>query len=472
MNIRHLLAMVGLAAVCGCAFANDSDLDTTFGTNGVARAGITDDSGGVSACNPVFQADGKILLCGSRLNNGGTVKDFFVARFTADGQLDPSFSFDGRVTIDFDAGAGFDTATSLAVQADGKIVVVGSTAADLGANHDDFAIARLNSDGTLDTSFGGGTGKKIVAFNLNAGEGNDDASDVAIQADGKIVVVGAVATATHGRDFGVLRLLSDGTPDPAFNLSGKVNYGFDLGGSFDDIPTRVAIDSSGRIVVSGSATSTPGVNNTDFAIMRLMPNGQLDANFDADGRATVAFDIGMSASDGAYGLALQADGKILLSGNVDVSPTASANPDIGIVRLQPDGSLDSAFGIGGKTLATFDLVPDGTDYGLAITQQPDGRIVIAGASLYTMGEGNLIGTAVRLLADGSPDDSFGVLGKRTYNFGLTDPGSQAFLGVTARGTDLYVSGIAVVPGVTNPIDVFIARLRNDTIFENGFDSAP
>src|SRR5690606_2795814 len=96
--------------------------------------------------------------------------DFYVARFTADGELDTSFSFDGRTTVDFDGGD--DICTGLAVQPDGKIVIVGTSAPHLGSNGD-FAIARLNSDGTLDTAgFGNGSGKSVVAFDL--GGNNSD----------------------------------------------------------------------------------------------------------------------------------------------------------------------------------------------------------------------------------------------------------------------------------------------------------
>jgi uncharacterized delta-60 repeat protein len=467
---RTLISLALVAGTVGTAVADDSDLDPTFGTNGIALTGVTDASGGIAACRPIVQPDGKILICGTRVDNGGSGSDFFVARFTADGQPDLSFSFDGQVTIDFTGSGGADVAKSIALQSDGKIVVAGTISASGATSGNDFGVARLTSDGTLDTTFGAGTGKKIVSFDLVGGSSSDDAADMAIQADGKIVVAGTVATPDHGTDFGVVRLLSDGSPDASFNLTGKVTVGFDLLGStnMNDMASRVAIDSSGRIVISGSADKGPTGTDVDYAVARLLPNGTLDANFNADGRATVAFDVGVTASDTCYGLSLQTDGKILLSGNVDVSPSSTPNQDIGVARLQPDGSPDNTFGIDGKTLVTFDLIPNGIDFGLDIREQADGHVLVVGAAQYAL-PNSLYAAAVRLDSDGSLDAGFGTLGRRTYDFGLTTPSVQAFLGATMQGDDIIAAGIAYVPGGANATDNLVVRLRNDVIFANGFD---
>jgi uncharacterized delta-60 repeat protein len=464
--VRALIALAGIAGCVGNGFANDSDLDPTFGTGGIALTGLTDASGGVSGCHPIVQPDGKIVICGTRLTNGGSGSDFFVARFTADGQPDTDFSFDGQTTIDFDGGTGSDTAAAVALQSDGKIVVVGTTMQTGAAS--DVAIARLDSDGTLDTSFGAGTGKKVVAFDLPGSSNSDSGADVAIQADGRIVVAATVATATNGTDFGVVRLLADGTPDASFNLTGKVTFGFDLAGStnFNDVPSAIAVDAAGRIVIAGSADH--GTTGSDYAIARLLTGGQLDANFDADGRATVAFDVGASGNDICYAMTLQTDGKLVLSGIVDTGTSGTPNQDIGVVRLQPDGSPDQTFGFGGKTLVTFDLIPNGVDFGLDVIVQADGRIVVAGAAQYDP-TGLLYAAVARLDASGALDPTFGTLGRRTYDFGVTSPSNQAFLGAAMQGEDIIVSGIVIVAGSGNAVDNFVARLHNDVIFANGFD---
>lgn len=450
--------------------ADDSDPDPGFGVDGLALGGIDDNNGGITACRPLVQGDGKILMCGTRQSNPTSGADFFVVRYTADGQPDPDFSFDGSVTIDFTGVDGVDTAKAIALQADGRIVVVGTARTDAFSRSEDFAIARLEPDGTLDATFGAGSGKKIIPFDLDNGTGSDDVADVAVQADGRIVIAGTVKTAANGRDFGVLRLLGDGTPDPAFNLTGKVTVGFDLaaGSSHDDVAYRVLIDPAQRILVAGSANNGADALATDFAVARLLANGQRDANFSADGRTTIAFDLGTTGSDIAYGLALSDDAKILLCGNVDVSPSAVANIDIGVARLLGDGSPDAGFGLSGKTLVTFDLTANAADFGLGIVALPGGRAVVVGAAQYD--PTHLRAAAARLRGDGSGDPDFGAFGKRTYSFQQTTPDTQAFLGVTRAGSDLLIGGVIQVQGAGgNPYDSLVVRLRSDRVFADGFD---
>jgi uncharacterized delta-60 repeat protein len=277
------------------ACAANGDLDSSFGANGLALS----DSGnfqisGDAGTPTLVQPDGKILTCTSVVTGGSSGRDMYVARFTASGHLDPDFSFDGHVTIDFDGGAGSDYCSALALQPDGKIVVVGTTSKN---NSADFAVARLKDDGTLDNMFGeaagGGlrTGKTTIDFQRGGGD-SDSATSVAIQKDGQIVVAGYAATASGGRDFAVVRLNGDGSRDSSFTLTGKVTLGFNLPGSTskDDVATSVKVDSAGRVVLGGSANKIGG--NNDFAIARLLSTGLPDDDFDADGLATVAFDLG------------------------------------------------------------------------------------------------------------------------------------------------------------------------------------
>jgi uncharacterized delta-60 repeat protein len=467
--MRILLVLALALGANLSARAADGVLDTTFGTGGIAFTGLTDALGN-GAYGPIIQPDGKILICDTRTADGTSGHDFFVARFTAAGTLDTSFSFDGKVTIDFDGGTGADYCTAIALQTDGKIVVAGYTYGASGNN--DFAVARLNSDGTLDTTgFGAGTGKTTVAFDLG-GTNTDQATAIAIQPDGKIVIAGTVQTASNGTDFGVVRLNTDGTRDSSFNLTGKVTVGFDLAGSTtkNDVVTSVAIDAAGNIVLGGSADK--GTTNNDFAVARLLPNGQLDANFDADGRATVAFDlggVGGSNDDEALGMTIQRDGNIVLVGASDTSSTSTPNYDVSVARLRPDGSLDSGFGIGGKTLVSFDLIPNGTDVAVGVAEQDNGKLVLVGFSLYSSTPYAVKATAVRLNANATLDNQFGMLGKEIFDFGLTSPSSQVLRGVAFQGTQIIASGGAVVPGGTGAIDDFVIRLQNDLIFADGFE---
>lgn len=460
-----MLAVALLTA--GGAAANDADLDPTFGTGGVAFTGLTD-AGGNGAYGPVIQPDGKILVCDARTGDVGSGVDFMVARFTADGTLDPAFNFNGLVTVDF--GGGTDNCTGIALQADGRIVVVGHTTSAT-THGTEFAVARLKADGTLDTSFGAGTGKVVAGFDLGTGN-NDDANAVAIQADGRIVVAGTVDTAAGDTDFAALRLLPDGTRDATFNLTGKVSFGFDFPGStHKDIATSMAIDSAGRIVLGGIADhgAAPTQSN-DFALARLLPNGQLDPDFDADGRATIAFNLGASGEDQMTALTIQADGRIVTAGTVDTS-SGQPNLDMAVARVLPNGSLDTGFGIGGKTLVPFDLVANGADVTRAVAQQADGKLLLGG---YAVGESSplpvLLAVMVRLNPDGGLDEEFGNFGKQTYDFALYVPTGQLLSGIAIQGSRIIAAGATrVVNGADIGIDDFVLRLGGDRIFADGFD---
>jgi uncharacterized delta-60 repeat protein len=358
--------------------------------------------------------------------------------------------------------------TGLALQADGKIVVSGTTT-NGSTGGADFAIARIDADGSLDTTFGAGTGKTTVAFDLDGGTGNDTASAVALQPDGKIVVAGTAQTPT-GSVFAITRLLPDGTRDSAFNLNGKVTLGFGISGAAAeaDGASGIAIDDSGRIVVSGTAGYSDGTNAiSEFAVARLLANGSTDANFHANGHTTIAFDPGNGISSAtALGLLLQRDGRILVTGGANSSTSATPNLDVAIAGLQPDGSMDSGFGFGGRTQIAFDLTANGTDVGFGATEQPNGRLLVAGASIGTAPLE--AATLVRLNLDGTLDAGFGTFGKRTYDFSTGSPHEQAFLGVGLQGTQIIVSGLFFAGG-SNAVDNVVLRLTNDLIFADGFN---
>lgn len=470
--MRSLFALAAVFVMNLPAFGANGDLDIGFGTAGVARSGLVNATffnGSQLTIPPVVQGDGKILICSTQDSGGPSGTDFFVARFSANGALDSSFSFDGKVAIDFDAGAGSDYCTAIALQSDGKIVVSGSTSTGA-ANGSDFAVARLNSDGTLDASFGGGTGKTTIGFDLGSSN-NDTAYGLAIQPDGRIVVAGSADTTANGTDFAVVRLNSDGSRDTAFNLTGKVSVGFNLPGSTSkaDTATSVAIDAAGNIVLGGYANK--GANDNDFAAARLHPNGSLDANFDADGRATLAFDLGGaggSKQDAVFAMTIQRDGKIVLAGAADSSASATPNYDMAVARLLPDGSPDAGFGLGGKVLVSFDQTANGEDLVLAVAEQGNGKLMLGGGVFA--GTNAIDGAAVRLNANGSADGEFGVLGKHLFDLGLSTPGVQLFNGIAFQGTQIIVSGVTNIgPTANNQFDNVVVRLQNDLIFADRFE---
>ncbi|MET0229555.1 MAG: delta-60 repeat domain-containing protein [Rhodanobacteraceae bacterium] len=476
MKVVAVVTLASSIGISASAWASDGAIDTTFGASGIARVGLSDADDGPTRCRPVLQPDQKILVCGTRLDNGATGSDFYVARFNTDGTLDGAFGTGGVVTIDFDRGSGGDHAEGLALQPDGRVVVVGTTHG-AGLQSDDFAIARLDANGSLDATFAS-VGKTTVAFDLAGGVGNDDVHAVAIAPDGTIVVAGSAET-SGGHVVAVARLLGSGVGDMAFNSSGKVTFGYaQTANAGDDDAQGIAIDSEGRIVIAGtSCAGAPPMNTAQFGVARLLASGELDAAFNGVGYTTVAFDPGTGLSNAvAMNVALLADGGMLVSGYANTAPYgAVTNMDVAAARLAGDGTLDATFANGGRLLIPFDLQSDGFDAATDAIEQGDGRIVLVGTAL---GDSTQYAIAARVTRDGMLDPAFGTMGSQTYDLGLATPGTQAFTGVSLQGTDILAGGIAFIPpvGMPQPLDGFVVRLTSgtsqqstDSIFDASFD---
>jgi uncharacterized delta-60 repeat protein len=317
--------------------APHGSLDSSFDQDGrvitdVGGSGFYDEAYAVE-----LQPDGKIVVAGT--SKVGSENDFSLARYNPDGSLDTSFDSDGKLTTDF---GGHDEAHALALQPDGKIVVVGqgSTGTKL-----DFALARYNQSGSLDTTFDS-DGKVTTDF----GEDGENAWCVALQPDGKIVVAGQ-----FGAYLRMARYLSDGSLDTSFDGDGKVSF---LGVG---TARAIALLPNGKILLAGSVGG-------DFGLFRYNADGSLDTSFDTDG--WVGTDFGGNG-ERANAMAIQSDGKIVLAGK---TPTGFGGGDFALARYNPDGSLDTSFGAGGKL--TTDLGGYDEAYSLAI--QKDGKIVAVG----------------------------------------------------------------------------------------------
>lgn len=239
-----------------------------------------------------MQADGKIVAAGYSWN--GSNYDFALVRYHADGSLDSSFHGDGKLTTSF--GGSDDVATEMAIQADGKLVVVGYT--NIGGYYD-FAVARYNSDGSLDTTFDG-DGK----LTTSVGPEYDVAESAVIQPDGKIVAAGHSSIGTNN-DFALVRYTPDGTLDTSFDADGKLTTPI---GIAKDIAYSVALQADGKLVAAGYCSN--GTNN-DFAVVRYNSDGSLDDTFDFDGKFTTS--VG-PADDVVNSAAIRADGKIVVAG--------------------------------------------------------------------------------------------------------------------------------------------------------------
>jgi uncharacterized delta-60 repeat protein len=243
----------------------DGTTDPGFGTGGIVT---TDVLGAGDQANAVaVQPDGKIVVAGFA-TRAGIDGDFALVRYNADGSLDASFGANGVVTTDL--GTSGDDARAIVIQPDGRIVVAGTA-------DEDVALARYLPDGTLDSSFGHG-GSTITDF------GSEDvAGGVALTPAGEIVIAGFTLGAGINRDFLVARYDADGGLDTTFGDHGSVKT--DIGGG-DDFAENLAVDAQGRIVLVGRATSSTIL---DMALVRYHPDGTLDTGFDGDGILTADF---------------------------------------------------------------------------------------------------------------------------------------------------------------------------------------
>jgi uncharacterized delta-60 repeat protein len=339
--------------------------------------------------------DGRIIVAGYSQANQYTDpskdpdEDFALARYNPDRGLDTSYGTGGVVVTDF-GGDTDDTAHAAVSVGSRKIVVVGDSAGD-------FALAKYNDDGTLDTTFGVG-GKVTTSFDYSA-----TAQSVAVQSDWKIVVAGSTSAPGAGFEFAVVRYDKFGNLDTTFGSGGKVTIGFGSETGDPDSEDRaygVAIQDDGKIVLGGY--SQYDYTTTVFALARLNPDGSLDTNFDGDG--TLVTNFGSSVQV-ANAVAVDSDGKIIAAGYVDNSASGT-NRDFALARYHADGSLDTNFGTGGTVTTDFAL---SGDTGQTMALQPDGKVVVAGWS--SPGDTGTDFVAARYNSDGSLDPAFSADGR-------------------------------------------------------------
>ncbi len=244
-----------------------------------------------------------------------------------DGDLDSTFGSGGKVVTGFFGRS--NGANAIALQADGKMVVAGSALSALGPP--DFALARYNGDGSLDSAFGSG-GRVTTDF----GGRSDNASAVAIQPDGKILAGGGADLAGTQFDFALVRYNVDGSLDSTFGSGGKVTTDFNGG---LDAAAALALQTDGKIILAGFATT----GDPHMAMARYNSNGTLDSNFGSAGKVVTNIN---GTRDFANAVAIQSDGKIIAGGST-LTPLGSFVM-FGLARYNPDGSLDPAFGSGGR----------------------------------------------------------------------------------------------------------------------------
>ena len=373
------VALVAAVAAGPATRAASPELDPAFGDGGMTVVG-----GGTASLYPYDLArepDGSVVAVGYGYA-GNPYSDAAVLRLGSDGRPDPS----SPVRL-LNAG-GIDRGDAVTVQPDGKIVVAGYTSVG-----DNVAVWRLLPSGVPDPSFSGD------GFTSLDSGGNEEAFDVAVAADGRILLAGKTTSATGQRGMIVYRLTADGALDPTFDVDGAVRLGTSYG-----YATAVAVQSDGKVLVTGYDSSS-----TTLTVYRLTVTGALDATFDFDGIATVP-----STYPEGFALALQPGGGVLVAAHV----YNGVDYDVVIARLTPSGSVDASFG----SVSGVHVDLGGDEELTSLTLLPSGKI--AGAGSTDAGDDGLV---VVLGADGTPDAAFGPRGVRRVGVG-----SEELYGVTAQ----------------------------------------
>ncbi|MFQ5588357.1 MAG: delta-60 repeat domain-containing protein, partial [Nitrospiria bacterium] len=432
-------------------FDSNGALDATFGAGGkvITAAGAGDDHIHAVA----LQTDGKIVAGGFSFS--GTSVDFALARYNTDGSLDtntdadPGTHFDTDGTLTTAVGGGADEINAIAVQTDNKIITAGFTFGVNNIRNKDFALSRLNADGTLDTTFGT-SGKVTTAIGNADSLGHDVIHALALQTDGKIVAGGHTHNAATGDNFMLARYDTGGVLDPGFGTGGLVQTPINAN---DEEVNAILLQTDGKIIAAGTSFTNevaPASSHHDFTVARYNANGTLDAVFGTGGIVKTPIGLGSFADT----VRLQTDGKIVVAG----SSENAAGFDFAVVRYNTNGTLDTTFDADG--IVTTEI-STGHDFAKAVQIQGDGKIVVAGTTFPGGGPEQF--ALARYNSDGSLDTSFGVNGVATTSFAN---GGQAFALQIQSDGKILAGGFS--NSAQNSRDFTLARFLADGTLDTGF----
>ena len=328
---------------------NNGSIDTSFGVNGTVSYNATSpfhNNQGYYPRQMAIQTDNKIIIMG--LQQGNLYPNaYWVVRLLPDGALDTSFNGTGYLDLLF--GTQQDRGTCISLQPDGKILVGGTS----GNTAQYFTVARLNSNGTLDNSFGT-VGKVQTPF---AGE-ESFAQSIVVQTDGKILLGGYTVNIPHAKDFALIRYNANGSIDTGFGTNGKVVTTIS---DNSDLITSLIVQPDGKIVAGGFTSSE---NNPWMCMVRYLANGAVDTTFGVNGIVINNDDNSRNCT-----IARQVDGKIVMGGCVDGIYFL-------IIRYNGNGTKDTNFGTNG----IVNVFPATYGAAIKILIQPDNKIVACGGT--------------------------------------------------------------------------------------------
>lgn len=414
-NIYILCTLLFL--IIGKTNSQSGFLDSSFGNGGLVTTAI--DGSYNLGQTTIIQSDGKIIVAGEA--GEPTPMRVAIVRYNTDGSLDNSFGNSGSVLIP--VGSARSYARDLAIQSDGKILIGAYTYDDVAG---DFAVIRLNTNGTLDTTFGtngitvvdngsheivealvllndgkillaGNNWDNFLAARFNADGSLDttfgtngwittvftasfsQAKDIAVQEDGKVLLSGvAIDIATARYRVAVARFTTEGSLDPLFGTSGQLTFHI---GDSDDYGAGVSVGADSKILIGGYSHVSQNPLKYDLFAVRLNSDGSFDDTFGNNG-VTIARVL-EDAPNYAEDILLQSDGKIILTGY----GSDSDNYNLIMLRINSNGQVDSTFGIDGRVNTDINGRPD---FGKAIAIQPDNKIILTGYSYSNAGIGEIV----------------------------------------------------------------------------------
>ena len=356
-------------------FNVDGTPDTSFDGDGYVskdNPGLAPSAQYDQAVVTKIESDGRLVVAGYG-RTPTDVDDIIVWRFNNNGSLDTTFGSGNGFVMHGNAGGinSSERASDLEIQSDGKYVVAGYGYSTVGV---DMIVWRFNNNGSLDTSFGGGSG--FVKFNNSAGgNGSDVATDMVILNDGKLFLVGYSSGPTATLDLTFWKLNADGSPDTSYDSDGIFSIDGACGVSGSDLATEVIADSSGGMIVAGGCLN---INTySDLAIWKLDSSGNFDQSFN-NNTGFAAFNGPAGLGDSAQSVVEDSNGKYLVTGTTYLSGT---DGNLVVVRFNSDGTLDTTLnGTGYVTYADIAGLPGGTDIGYSLITDSNGKFIVAGYS--------------------------------------------------------------------------------------------